>query len=90
MDALFFIVVAKFMQGGLKMLPIERLEIIKQTAINEKKLYVSKLSEKFDVTEETIRRDLEKLEQQGLVTRSYGGAILNTQITNEDMPFYKR
>ncbi|MCB2352879.1 DeoR/GlpR family DNA-binding transcription regulator [Clostridium estertheticum] len=72
------------------MLPIERLEIIKQTALSEKKLYVSKLSEKFDVTEETIRRDLEKLEQQGLVTRSYGGAILNTQITNEDIPFYKR
>ncbi|MBU3157981.1 DeoR/GlpR family DNA-binding transcription regulator [Clostridium estertheticum] len=72
------------------MLPIERLEIIKQTALSEKKLYVSKLSEKFDVTEETIRRDLEKLEQQGLVTRSYGGAILNAQITNEDIPFYKR
>jgi len=72
------------------MLPIERLEIIKQTVLSEKKLYVSKLSEKFDVTEETIRRDLEKLEQQGLVTRSYGGAILNTQITNEDIPFYKR
>ncbi|MBU3184733.1 DeoR/GlpR family DNA-binding transcription regulator [Clostridium estertheticum] len=72
------------------MLPIERLEIIKQIALSEKKLYVSKLSERFDVTEETIRRDLEKLEQQGLVTRSYGGAILNSQITNEDIPFYKR
>jgi len=72
------------------MLPIERLEIIKRIALAEKKLYVSKLSEKFDVTEETIRRDLEKLEQQGIVTRSYGGAILNTEKTNEDIPFYKR
>lgn len=72
------------------MLPIERLEIIKQTALTEKKLYVSKLSEKFEVTEETIRRDLEKLEQQGIVTRSYGGAILNAEKTNEDIPFYKR
>lgn len=72
------------------MLPRERLEIIKQIALKEKKVYVSKLSERFDVTEETIRRDLEKLESQGLVTRSYGGAILNVEKTNEDIPFYKR
>lgn len=72
------------------MLPRERLEIIKQIAIKERKVYVSKLSEKFNVTEETIRRDLEKLELQGIVTRSYGGAILNVEKTNEDIPFYKR
>lgn len=72
------------------MLPRERLEIIKAIALKEKKVYVSKLSEKFDVTEETIRRDLEKLELQGIVTRSYGGAILNAEKTNEDIPFYKR
>lgn len=72
------------------MLPKERLEIIKEIALKEKKVYVSRLSEKFDVTEETIRRDLEKLEAQGIVTRSYGGAILNAEKTNEDIPFYKR
>jgi len=72
------------------MLPRERLEIIKEIVLKEKKVYVSKLSEKFNVTEETIRRDLEKLELQGIVTRSYGGAILNSEKTNEDIPFYKR
>ena len=72
------------------MLPIERLEIIKQIALTQKRVYVAKLSEKFEVTEETIRRDLEKLELQGVVTRSYGGAILNAEKTNEDIPFYKR
>jgi DeoR/GlpR family transcriptional regulator of sugar metabolism len=72
------------------MLPRERLEIIKKIALEERKVYVSKLSEKFKVTEETIRRDLEKLELEGLVTRSYGGAILNAEKTNEDVPFYKR
>lgn len=72
------------------MLPRERLEIIKELVLQEKRVYVSKLSEKFDVTEETIRRDLEKLELQGIVTRSYGGAILNVEKTNEDMPFYNR
>lgn len=72
------------------MLPKERLEIIKEIATGEKKVYVSKLSKKFNVTEETIRRDLEKLEFQGIVTRSYGGAILNGEKTNEDIPFFKR
>lgn len=72
------------------MLPRERVEIIKGIALKEKKVYVSKLSEKFNVTEETIRRDLEKLEQEGVVTRSYGGAILNIEKTNDDIPFYKR
>lgn len=37
------------------MLPRERLEIIKEIAIKEKKVYVSKLSKEFEVTEETIR-----------------------------------
>jgi DeoR/GlpR family transcriptional regulator of sugar metabolism len=72
------------------MLPRERLEIIRDIALKEKKVYVSQLSEKFNVTEETIRRDLEKLEIQGIVTRSYGGAVLNAEKTSEDVPFYKR
>lgn len=72
------------------MLPRERLEIIKQIVIKDKKVYVSKLSEKFEVTEETIRRDLEKLDVEGIVTRTYGGAILNTEKNNDDIPFYKR
>ncbi|MFW2503349.1 DeoR family transcriptional regulator [Clostridium diolis] len=46
----------------------------KKIDIKEKKVYVSKLSEKLKVTEETIRRDLDKLE--GMLIRSRGGAIL--------------
>lgn len=37
---------------------------------------LSELREMFDVTEMTIRRDLEKLELSGLVRRIFGGAIL--------------
>lgn len=72
------------------MLPRERIEEIKKIAIKDKKVYVSKLSEKFEVTEETIRRDLEKLELEGIVIRSYGGALLNSDKINEDVPFSKR
>lgn len=36
---------------------------------------VSELSKKFKVTEETIRRDLEKLEKNGHLQRTHGGAV---------------
>lgn len=37
---------------------------------------LAELKEMFDVAEMTLRRDLEKLEQIGLVRRTFGGAIL--------------
>lgn len=37
---------------------------------------VIELKDRFDVTEMTIRRDLEKLEKLGLAKRTFGGAIL--------------
>ena len=51
---------------------------------------VSNLSQQFGVTEETIRRDLEKLASQGIVTRTYGGAVLNTETVLEGVSFFKR
>ena len=38
---------------------------------------VAELSRIFKVTEVTIRQDLERLEQEGLIRREHGGAILN-------------
>ncbi|UOQ44989.1 DeoR/GlpR family DNA-binding transcription regulator [Halobacillus salinarum] len=44
--------------------------------VNEKlSIRVTELSRHFSVTEETIRRDLEKLEKQNLLRRSHGGAV---------------
>ncbi|WP_054028456.1 DeoR/GlpR family DNA-binding transcription regulator [Bacillus sp. FJAT-28004] len=37
---------------------------------------VSELSELFQVTEKTVREDLEKLEEKGLLKRIHGGAVL--------------
>lgn len=68
----------------------ERLDIIKQLVTNNKKVLVSELSDKLDVTEETIRRDLEKLETEGIVTRTYGGAVLNTEGSFDGVNFYNR
>ncbi|MFJ7975771.1 DeoR/GlpR family DNA-binding transcription regulator [Peribacillus sp. NPDC096379] len=44
--------------------------------VNEKlSVRVTELSKTFKVTEETIRRDLEKLEKENLLRRSHGGAV---------------
>jgi len=71
------------------MLAIERRQKIVEFIHQDRKVYVSNLSQLFNVTEETIRRDLEKLENENMLTRTYGGAILN-QHTNEDLPFPTR
>ena len=41
----------------------------------EQKVNVSNLAKRYQVTTETIRRDLELLEKDGIVARTYGGAI---------------
>jgi DeoR family transcriptional regulator of aga operon/DeoR family fructose operon transcriptional repressor len=40
---------------------------------------IAELKELFSVTDMTLRRDLEKLEQSGILKRTYGGAILVTK-----------
>ncbi|MCL6591272.1 MAG: DeoR/GlpR family DNA-binding transcription regulator [Firmicutes bacterium] len=59
------------------MLAVERRKDIINQLNTHKSVLVPDLSKKFGVTEETIRRDLEKLEEQGVLIRTYGGAVLN-------------
>lgn len=63
------------------MLGIERRRQIMDRLNTEKKVHVTDLAKFFNVTEETIRRDLERLEAEDLLHRSYGGAVLNEQTT---------
>ena len=70
------------------MLALERRKIILEKLQADKKVIVSQLSGMFDVSDETIRRDLELLCQDGHATKSYGGAILNENGT--DLPFNVR
>ena len=71
------------------MLAVERRHKIVIQIQEEKKVLVQELAIKFSVTEETIRRDLEKLEDQGILKRTYGGAIVN-EGTNVDIPLDMR
>ncbi|HHV61596.1 MAG TPA: DeoR/GlpR transcriptional regulator [Firmicutes bacterium] len=50
---------------------------------------VSRLAQKFGVSANTIRRDLEKLEKAGIVKRIHGGAVLNDP-GGYDLPFEER
>lgn len=52
--------------------------------LNEKKsILVQEAAEVFEVTEETIRRDLKVLESQGLLVRTHGGALLSDDSKTE-------
>ena len=71
------------------MLAIERRNAILEKLQVERRVVVSELSALYDVSEETIRRDLEKLETEGFAVKSYGGAVLNEN-SNLDLPFNVR
>ena len=69
------------------MLAIERRSEILALLETQKSVLVADLGKKYGVTEETIRRDLERLEKEGLVKKTYGGAVLAENIAAE--PPYK-
>ena len=58
------------------MLAAERRRVIMERIQATGQLVGSALSVEFQVSEETIRRDLEWLEKEGIATRIYGGAVL--------------
>lgn len=65
------------------MLAVKRKNLIREEILEKKSVTVSELSQRFDVTEETIRRDLKALEAEGLLTRTYGGAFIQDGAIND-------
>jgi DeoR family fructose operon transcriptional repressor len=53
----------------------ERQRAIVRLVVEAGSIRIGDLVETFDVSDETIRRDLAVLEEQGLLTRTHGGAI---------------
>ncbi|MEG0824937.1 MAG: DeoR/GlpR family DNA-binding transcription regulator [Oscillospiraceae bacterium] len=68
------------------MLAQERRNLILEQLQQEKSVVVAELSKHYDVSEETIRRDLDRLEKDGFAIKSYGGAVINESVSI-DMPF---
>lgn len=57
------------------MLADERRSLILEDLYNNGIVKVNELSEKYDVTVETVRRDISALQAQNLVRKVYGGAV---------------
>ena len=62
-------------RSGRPIFQLERRELIMQRLLREGRVDVADLAETFDVTSETIRRDLTDLQRERLVRRVHGGAI---------------
>ena len=54
----------------------DRQTQIEQLFLQKKRVSIKELCDTFDISVETARRDLNKLEADGLVRRVYGGAVL--------------
>lgn len=72
------------------MLAAERYEKIVSVVNQRGAIRVSELSELFQVTEETIRRDLDRLEQAGRLSRSHGGAVSIKDDQQPEIPYFER
>lgn len=68
----------------------ERIKWIKELIEKEEKITVSEISELCNVTEETVRKDFNKLEDEGVLIRVHGGAIANTKAEIGSVHFLQR
>ena len=64
------------------MLAKERQDEIFSIIKQKKAIKMSDVVKKYQVSHETARRDLEVLQEQGLIKRVYGGAILSEQVSS--------
>lgn len=73
----------------MTMLVAERHEMIVRLVNERGSIRVSELSEICNVTEETIRRDLDRLEEAGRLIRSHGGAV-SVSDPQPEIPYLER
>lgn len=73
------------------MLVAERYDFIVGLVNERGSIRVTELSELCQVTEETIRRDLDRLEQAGRLRRSHGGAVsVKDKEQQPEIPYFER
>jgi len=73
------------------MLAANRYEEIMKLLNKDRFVKVSQLSKLFNVSEETVRRDLDKLEKDGLLKKLHGGAVpVNITSVNNIKPIKER
>lgn len=62
------------------MLKEERQKLIVARLARDSRIYVTDLSRELSVSDDTVRRDLQELEQGGMLTKVHGGAIAKSGI----------
>jgi DeoR/GlpR family transcriptional regulator of sugar metabolism len=72
------------------LMPAERHMRIRDLLRERLTIRVTELSDMMGVSEMTIRRDLETLERQGLLERTYGGAIYRQERMTHEEPYETR
>ena len=72
-----------------EMLELERQHKILEYLLQRKSASVQALAKLLYVSEPTIRRDLTKMEEQGSVLRTHGGAVLRNNIEGETSLQYR-
>ena len=73
------------------MLAAERESVILDELREHGSLRVADLTERFGVTEETVRRDLRKLSDQGKLKRAHGGAVrIEPEEAELEVPYNQR
>jgi DeoR family transcriptional regulator, fructose operon transcriptional repressor len=65
------------------MFAAERLAKIREILLDYKHVDVTTLSSILSFSEATIRRDLEKLEEEGFLTKTHGGAVISDEAVQE-------
>ncbi|MCD1162905.1 DeoR/GlpR family DNA-binding transcription regulator [Peribacillus frigoritolerans] len=66
-----------------KMFAPERRKIILEKLTDLHRITIKELSEEIKVSEATLRTDLSKMEEEGLLKRTHGGAILSEKQDND-------
>jgi len=69
------------------MIPEERRNKIVDYIKLKKTATISEISNKFDISEITVRRDLDKLSKQGIIKKVYGGAAVSDSFSREPILF---
>lgn len=62
---------------------LDRRNQIVDLITRQKTVKNTQLMEQFNISIETVRRDLEYLEEQGILRRVYGGAVVNLALNSE-------
>lgn len=70
------------------MMAIQRREIIKSQIEKRGEVLVAELSREFQVSETTIRRDLDYLASLQIVSKTYGGAVLHDRYALKAEPLF--